>query len=73
MELYLNELAPWERKKEYYHTIQLGRDVRKQTGVISKQIEALIATQSASTNAIIASQERVRDGIDRVAYMVPMV
>lgn len=57
MKLYLNELAPWERKNEYYHRIQLGKDVRSQTETINNQTKAMIAAQLASTNAIIASQE----------------
>jgi len=73
MNLYLNELAPWERKNEYYRHIELGRDAREQTAVIKGQTEALIATQLASTNAIIASQERVAEGIDKVAYGVERV
>ena len=43
MKLYLNELAPWERKKEYYHTIQLGKDVRSQTEAIDRQTKAFVA------------------------------
>ena len=73
MNLYLNELAPWERKNEYYRHIQLGQDVKEQTTTINRQTEAFIATQLVSTNAIIASQERVREGIDRVAYGVGRV
>ncbi len=73
MPLYLNELAPWERKKEYYHTIQLGKDVKEQTNVLNKQTKAMIASQLASTNAIIASQDRISDGIDAVVCGVERV
>ena len=66
MPLYLNELAPWERKNEYYHTIQLGKDVKEQTNIINNQTKAMIASQIASTNAVIASQERISEGIDAV-------
>jgi tetratricopeptide (TPR) repeat protein len=68
MSLYINELAPWERKNEYYHNIQLGKDVNTQTEVISRSSKAMIATQMASTNAIIASQDRIREGIDNLGY-----
>lgn len=73
MALYLNELAPWERKDEYHRTIQLGKDVRTQTEVISNSTKAMMATQIASTNAIIASQERTNAGIDRVAYGIERI
>lgn len=73
MSLYLNELAPWERKKEYYNNIQLGKDVRSQTEVISRSTQAMIAAQIASTSAIIASQERISEGIDNLAYGVERV
>lgn len=73
MPLYLNELAPWERKNEYYHTIQLGKDVKEQTNIINKQTKAMIASQIASTNAIIASQERISEGIDAVVCGVDRV
>lgn len=74
MSLYLNELAPWERKKEYYHNIQLGKDVRTQTEVISRSTQAMIAAQLASTRAIIASQERIQEtiseGLDDLACSI---
>ena len=73
MPLYLNELAPWERKKEYYHTIQLGTDVKEQTNILNRQTKAMIASQLASTNAIIASQERMSEGIDAVVCGVDRV
>jgi len=73
MPLYLNELAPWERKNEYYNNIQLGKDVKEQTNIINNQTKAMIASQIASTNAIIASQERVSEGIDAVVCGVDRV
>ena len=73
MSLYLNELSPWERKQEYYNTIQLGKDVRTQTGVISRSTQAMIAAQMASTSVIIASRERISEGIDNLAYGVERV
>lgn len=73
MKLYLNELAPWERKNEYYHHIQLGKDVRAQTETINNQTKAMITAQLASTNAIIASQERISEGIDNISYGIDRV
>ena len=73
MSSYSNGLAPWERKNAYYSVIQLGKDVKTQTKTLNKQTEALIATQIASTSAIISSQERISEGIDNVAYGVERV
>lgn len=70
---YLNELAPWERRREYYHYIQLGKDVRTQTGAINKQTKAMVAAQLASANAIIASQDRIAEGIDSVSYGIERI
>lgn len=68
MPLYFNELAPWERKSQYYEIIQLGKDVEKQTATINNQTEEMIAAQMESTNAIVASQERVSERLDILAY-----
>ena len=73
MSSYSNELAPWERRNEYYSNIQLGKDVKAQTKAISEQTEALVAAQIASANEIITSQERIEEGIDKVAYGIGMV
>ena len=73
MRLYLNELAPWERKNEYYKIIQLGNDLKEQTQAINNQTKVMIESQIASTSAIIASQERINDGIDSLAYGIERV
>lgn len=66
--LYLNELAPYERKREYYHNIQLGNQVIEQTQAIKKQTELLVSTQLKTSSSIIASQERINEGIDVLSY-----
>jgi tetratricopeptide (TPR) repeat protein len=73
MTLYLNELAPWERKNQYYETIQLGKDVRTQSERISKSTKAMIGAQITSTNAILSSQERISEGIDNLSYGIDRV
>lgn len=73
MSSYSKELTPWERKNEYYSNIQIGKDVKAQTKAISIQTEALVAAQIDSANEIISSQERIEEGIDRVAYGIGMV
>ncbi|EMS77542.1 tetratricopeptide repeat protein [Desulfotignum phosphitoxidans] len=73
MKLYINELAPWERKNEYFHHIQLGKDVESQTTILHDAINNQTQAQLASASAIIASKERIADdigelslGIDRI-------
>jgi|GEM_PF-1623978 len=63
-------LTPYEERNEYYATIQLGRDVKAQTELISKQTRELVTTQLASANGIIASQERISEGIDEISYRI---
>ncbi len=66
-------LVPWKRKSVHYSAIQLGKDVKAQTKAISEQTEALVAVQIASANEIISSQERIEEGIDKVAYEIGRV
>lgn len=73
MPLYLNELSPWERRNEYYKTIQLGKGVKEQTHAINNQTQAMVASQLASTSAIIVSQERISEGINGLVYGVDRV
>ncbi len=60
---YIDELAPWEKRKEYYRDIKLGKGVRIQMGEITSQALKMITSQIASTNAIIASQNSIVDAI----------
>ena len=69
----LGDFTPIERRNEYYATIQLGKDVKTQTELISQSTNAMIATQIASSNAIIASQERIKEGIDEISYGIDRV
>jgi len=66
--LYINELAPWERKSEYYMHLQLGKDIKSQTEIINKQTKEMISSQIASTNSIISSQERIYDELGNLSY-----
>lgn len=63
MPLYLNELAPWERKREYYNNLQLGRDVRTQTTSLLNAITLQTKTQLASASTIISSNERIAEAM----------
>lgn len=73
MTRYSNELAPWEQRKQYYESIQLGKDVRTQTRLISESTEVMLSAQIASTNAIVSSQEALREGIEDLAYGIDRV
>jgi len=67
---YIDELAPWEKKKEHYRDIQLGQDVRTQKADIKNQATKMITSQIASTNATIASKNLIMDTINELAYDV---
>ena len=63
MKLYLNELAPWERKSEYLHHVQLGKNVKLQTAILKDAIQNNTKAQLVSATTIIASQQRLNEGI----------
>lgn len=67
MKLYLNVLAPWERKHEYLHHIQLGKDLRTQTDLLHTSLSKQLQLQISSVNSIVASQERINDGIGNLS------
>jgi tetratricopeptide (TPR) repeat protein len=73
MASYITDLAPWERRNQYYNIVQLGKNVKEQANTINTQTKAMIASQLTSANAIIASQERIVEGIDAVALGVNRV
>lgn len=68
LKTYINELAPWEKKKEHYRNIQLGKEVKIQKGDIKSQATEMITSQIASTNAIIASKNIRTDTINNLTY-----
>jgi tetratricopeptide (TPR) repeat protein len=68
LKTYINELAPWEKKKEHYRNIQLGKEVKIQKGDIKSQATEMITSQIASTNAIIASKNIRTDTINDLTY-----
>lgn len=67
MGIYLNELAPWERKSEYLHHIQLGKDLKSQTTILRDALNNQTRAQLASASAIIASQDRIVAGIGELS------
>ncbi|MDP3151010.1 MAG: hypothetical protein Q8N83_17970 [Ignavibacteria bacterium] len=68
MQLYLNELAPWERKKEYYNTIQLRNDIKKQNELLSQAAKQQVISQLSHTDKIIASQDRVSSYLENISF-----
>lgn len=73
MELYANELAPWEIKKGYYEKIQLGADITTQKETLKDQILEMIKSKLASGSPIIASKEISDDTINSIAYSTEMI
>lgn len=62
--MYLNQLAPWEEKKQYHEVIRLGSNLREQTEALKSASQAQIRAQLESANSIIASNERVTNIIE---------
>jgi tetratricopeptide (TPR) repeat protein len=73
MNLYLNELAPWERKKEYYHHIKLGKDVNYQATNLKRAINNATKAQLSATNTLIASQEGIAYSISELNFEINAV
>jgi len=67
------KLRPYQIQNAYYKGIQVGQAVDKQCRLISEQTKVLAATQMASASAIVASQERISEGIDSVVLSVERV
>jgi hypothetical protein len=73
MKLYLNELAPWERKNEYFHHIQMGKDLKYQTSVLHDAINNQTQARLATATAIVSSQERIAEGIDGLSIGIDRI
>jgi len=73
LKLYLNELAPWERKNEYLHHIQLGKDVESQTAILHDAINNQTMAQLASASAVIASQDRIAEGLGELSLGIDRI
>lgn len=62
------ELTPWEKRNEYYQNVQLGKNIKKQTEVLSHQTKEMLKAKAELANQIISSQQRISEGIDNVVY-----
>ena len=67
---YLHSLSPWERRKEYYSTIQLGGDVAKLTEVISLQTRTRAQQQLSAASKIVAGQANMAEAVNHLALDV---
>jgi tetratricopeptide (TPR) repeat protein len=66
-------ITPWEKEKEYYKIVELGRDIKEQKAIISKQTKTLVSALSESSREAIVSRERLSEGIDEVSYGIEKV
>lgn len=69
----LGDLTPYQKQNSYYTGIQLGNDLKSQTELLRNQTKAMVSAQLKSTSAIIASQDRINEGIDKLAYSIDEV
>ncbi|MCK4392375.1 hypothetical protein KAX17_05675, partial [Candidatus Bipolaricaulota bacterium] len=61
---YLHSLSPWERRKEYYATIQLGGDVARLTEAISLQTGTRARQQLSVASEIVAGQVSMNEAVN---------
>lgn len=66
-QLYLQEQAPWERKREYHSHLEIGYDVKDLKEMLESSTKKQIQAQLASASAIVASQERTIEGISNLS------
>ncbi|MDA3895445.1 MAG: hypothetical protein PF482_04770 [Desulfobacteraceae bacterium] len=68
--VYFREPAPWEQEAAVYSQIKMGKDLQTQTETISKATQKTISAQMTAAAGIIASQDRITEGVDRVGYAI---
>jgi hypothetical protein len=68
--LALNE---WEQRSACYSVIELGKDVDTLIRILKHQTDAKLASQAASANAIIVSQDSIREGIHNLSYGIESI
>ena len=70
MDSYVKELAPWEKKREYYSCLQLGKDVNELKQMLKNQVKEMITNQITSASNVIVSKEIAKDVADDFAYKI---
>lgn len=68
MDKYVYELAPWEKRSDYYKDVKLGKEVGELKKILVSQTQEMITSQVASSDGIISSQNRSGDVIDYIGY-----
>lgn len=65
---YINELAPWEKRKGYYQNIQLGKDANEQKEALKTQTLVMLESQIASASTAIVERGITTDSVNSIAY-----
>lgn len=73
MMLYSNELAPWEKKNNYFQHVQLGKDIKSQTVILQDAINNQTRAQLANSSAIIASADRIEKDLDELSFGIDRI
>ncbi len=68
MDIYKDELAPWERRSNYYQKIQLGQNVESVKDDLKDQTFEMIQSRLSTTNAIIANPKMSDSLILEIGY-----
>ncbi|MBC8550934.1 MAG: hypothetical protein H8D23_14915, partial [Candidatus Brocadiales bacterium] len=73
MDTYIDKLAPWEEKNEYYKDVKLGKGVKDLKIILKNQTEEMIKAQLDSADEIISSQGIMEDTIQEIGYGIKNV
>lgn len=62
------DLSPYERRNEYFKTVQLGSDVKTQNKLIAQAAKLQLESQLYNTDRIIASNDRISSYIEELSH-----
>lgn len=62
------DLSPYERRNEYFKTVQLGSDVKTQNKLIAQAAKLQLESQLYNTDRIIASNDRISSYIEDLSH-----
>lgn len=63
-------LTSWQQRNQYYKIVELGKTSTDQAEIISKSSQNMIKAQMDSANSIVASNERIEEGISDLGYSI---
>ena len=64
------DLSPYERRNEYFKTVQLGSDVKTQNKLIAQAAKLQLESQLYNTDRLIASNDRISSYIEDLSHEI---